>query len=79
MRRDRITKQSSRWLRHAIVETANTAKVRDKGSKHFTIALREGDLRRKELQTGKEMLVKEQNLRTFLAPSPIGAPQYFKF
>jgi transposase len=58
MRTGHITKQGSRWLRYAIVEAANTAKVRDQRLKAFyeRIAQRRGP-QKARVATGKEMLV----------------------
>jgi transposase len=58
IRRGHITKQGSRWLRYAIVEAANTAKVHDERLKTFyeRIAQRRGP-QKARVATGKEMLV----------------------
>jgi transposase len=58
MRRGHIIKQGSRWLRYAIVEAANIAKVHDERLKAFyeRVAERRGPQKAK-VATGKEMLV----------------------
>ena len=58
IRRGRITKRGSRWLRYVIVEAANTAKVREDRLKAFyeRIAPRRGP-QKGRVVTGKEMLV----------------------
>jgi len=58
IRRGRITKQGSRWLRYAIVEAANIAKMHDDRLERFyeRIAQRRGP-QKARVATGKEMLV----------------------
>lgn len=58
IRRGHITKQGSRWLRYAMVEAANTARVRDARLKAFyeRIDQRRGP-QKARVATGKEMLV----------------------
>jgi transposase len=58
IRRGHITKQGSRWLRYAVVEAANTAKIHDGRLRAFyeRVAARRGP-QKARVATGKEMLV----------------------